>query len=156
MGFQQWCLCVASARVGCRIWAIGPANPLVFSKTERMRDVALSADGARGPRSAAWGLPPVYSAVAICNAVVASWRAHAAHHCMGHGRGIAPPLENTLCPPCNPPPNVVTVWFDPHRQACTAANTPRPLAHARPRSQKSGQNSGSTPTPVLRQGRACA
>ena len=32
---------------------------------------------------------------------------------------------------------------------------PLPLAQARPRSQKSGQNGGSTPTPALRQGRAC-
>ena len=36
------------------------------------------------------------------------------------------------------------------------ANRPPPLAQARPRSQKSRQNSASTPTPVLRQGRGCA
>ena len=60
--------------------AFGLAAPHVLFKADCLREATLSADRATGSRSAASGLSPGCSAVAICNAVIAPRRAHAVHH----------------------------------------------------------------------------
>ena len=58
-------------------------------------------------------------------------------HCMVAGSAWPPQVIRWRDPLCTPPP----MW------GCVV--TPLPLAQARSRSQKSGQNGGSTPTPCL-------